>query len=659
MIRRLLIANRGEIARRIMRTCRDLDVATVAVCAGPDVGAAFVREADAVVRLPGATPAETYLCVDRLVEAARTAGADAVHPGYGFLSESAAFAEAVTDAGLRWVGPPAAAIRTMGSKLEAKALMAKAGVSVLEELRVADVTPSHLPVLVKASAGGGGRGMRVVRELDALDEELAAAQREAASAFGDPSVFCEPYLERGRHIEVQVLADADGTVWSLGERECSAQRRHQKVLEEAPSPLVDDAMRERLGAAARDATRAVDYVGAGTVEFLADGEGRFYFLEMNTRLQVEHPVTECCTGLDLVAEQLRIAEGGTLEGDPPPLAGHAIEARLYAEDPAAGWSARSGTLHRLEVPGVAARFAIPAGAGLRLDSAVDGGEEISTHYDPMLAKVIAWAPTREEAARRLAGGLAGAHLHGPATNRDLLVRLLRHPVFLDGEVDTGFLERDGADLARPLADERTRRLCAVAAAVAATEEGRQAAPLPAAPPGWRNLASQPERHTFLVDDDELEVALWRTRDGAEVEGLDEVRLVHATPTGVVLADGGVERRFAVARYDDEVFVDSSLGAVRLRPLPRFPDPRAQVAVGSLVAPMPGTVVQVPVVEGQAVTAGEPVVVLEAMKMEHTVRAPDDGAVAGVMVRVGDQVERGDVLAVVDTEGEDTEVEEAT
>jgi propionyl-CoA carboxylase alpha chain len=653
MIRRLLIANRGEIARRVAATCRRLDIEAVAVASDVDAGAPHATEADAAVRLPGNSAVDTYLRTDLLLAAAREAGCDAVHPGYGFLSESAAFASAVTDAGLTWVGPPPDAIAAMGSKIEAKKLMAAAGVPVLEELDPETVGEADLPVLVKASAGGGGRGMRVVRDLAALADEVAAAGREAEASFGDPAVFCEPYLERGRHIEVQVLADAHGTVWSLGERECSAQRRHQKVLEEAPSPLVDEEMRARLGEAARDAARAVGYVGAGTVEFLAAEDGRFFFLEMNTRLQVEHPVTECCTGLDLVAEQLRIAEGRQLHGDPPPLTGHAIEVRLYAEDPAAGWAAQSGTVHHLEVPDVAARFSVPAGHGIRLDSGIESGSEVSAFYDPMLAKVIVHGPDREFAARHLAGALARTRLHGPTTNRDLLVRLLRHPAFLAGEVDTGFLEREEAsELFRPLADAHAVRLSAVAAAVAAGEAGRRTAPVPDAPTGWRNVASQAEPHRFLAGDEEVEVGLWRTREGIEVGGLPGITLVTADPAVVVLAERGVQRRFDVAVHDEWTFVDSALGSVRLERVPRFPDATTQAEPGSLVAPMPGSVVQVATEEGAEVAHGDVIVVLEAMKMEHTIRAPHDGRVRSLPVSPGQQVERGTVLAVVEADTEE-------
>ncbi|MFI1094281.1 acetyl/propionyl/methylcrotonyl-CoA carboxylase subunit alpha [Streptomyces sp. NPDC020917] len=448
MIGRLLVANRGEIARRVFRTCRGLGIATVAVHSDADARALHVREADAAVRLPGNAPADTYLRADLLVAAALAAGADAVHPGYGFLSESAEFARAVQDAGLVWIGPRPDAVAAMGSKTRAKELMSDAGVPVFGALDPARVGAGDLPLLVKAAAGGGGRGMRIVRELDRLPEELAAAAQEARSAFGDGEVFLEPYAEGARHVEVQVLADTHGTVWVLGERDCSLQRRHQKVIEEAPAPALPQEVRTALHAAAERAARSIGYTGAGTVEFLVARDGRPYFLEMNTRLQVEHPVTECVTGLDLVAWQIRVAEGAALPPNPPQPRGHAVEARLYAEDPAHGWQPQPGLLHLLELPGVDAEFAVPPGrdAGLRLDAGVTGGDTIGVHYDPMLAKVVAWAPTRAEAVRRLAHALERARLHGPRTNRDLLVRTLRHPEFTAARLDTAFLARHGAEL---------------------------------------------------------------------------------------------------------------------------------------------------------------------------------------------------------------------
>ncbi|MDN2500063.1 ATP-grasp domain-containing protein, partial [Nocardia nova] len=468
-ITNVLVANRGEIARRVFATCRRMGVATTAVYSDADANAPHVAEADAAIRLPGNTPAETYLRGDLIIEAARAAGADAIHPGYGFLSENAEFARQVIDAGLAWVGPPVAAIEQMGSKVESKKMMDAAGVPVLAELDPAEVTADMLPVLIKASAGGGGRGMRVVRSQADLPEQLEAARREAESAFGDPTVFCERYLETGRHIEVQVMADTHGRVWAVGERECSIQRRHQKVVEEAPSPLVErvDGMRERLFEAARLAAEAIGYEGAGTVEFLADEQGDFFFLEMNTRLQVEHPVTECTTGLDLVRLQLQVAQGYRLPQEPPPLRGHSIEVRLYAEDPAHDWQPQSGAVRRIEFAPGTVEFAVLSEPGLRLDSGVVDGSAVGVFYDPMLAKVISYADTREEAAHLLAAALQRARIHGLVTNRDLLVRVLRHPAFLAGDTDTAFFATHGLEnLAAPLISADDEALSIVAAALA-------------------------------------------------------------------------------------------------------------------------------------------------------------------------------------------------
>ena len=655
MITSVLVANRGEIARRVFRTCRDLGLGTVAVYADPDAGSPHAVEADAAVRLPGATPAQTYLRADLIIAAARGAGADAVHPGYGFLSENAAFARAVIDAGLIWIGPPPQAIESMGSKIGSKRMMAAAGVPVLDELDPAAVTAADLPVLVKASAGGGGRGMRVVRELADLDREVELARAEAQSSFGDATVFCEPYLATGRHIEVQVMADQHGTVWTVGERECSIQRRHQKVVEEAPSPLVErvEGMREQLFDAARAAAKAIGYTSAGTVEFLADESGRFFFLEMNTRLQVEHPVTECTTGLDLVALQLAVATGASLEPEPPATRGHSIEVRLYAEDPAAGWQPQSGTLHRVEIPGVSVEFALRATpAGIRLDSGVVDGSVVGIHYDPMLAKVISWAPTREQAAGSLAGALVRAQLHGPVTNRDLLVNVLRHPAFLAGDTDTAFFDRHGMDvLAAPLLDETAERLCALAAALASDPAAARI--LPGVPSGWRNVVSQPQRLSFDGPSARHDIEFRLTRDGLLSDY--DAELVATTADEVVLDLAGVRRRFAVARYGADVYVDTPQGGVHLIAIERFADPADQVAPGSLLAPMPGSVARVAVERGEQVSAGQPILWLEAMKMQHQISAPAAGIVAELPVHEGEQVDVGAVLAVVSagatTEGE--------
>ncbi|MFC7916937.1 biotin carboxylase N-terminal domain-containing protein [Streptomyces sp. NPDC057386] len=613
MITSVLVANRGEIACRIFRTCRELGIRTVAVHSDPDEDALHTRVADAAVRLPGAAPAETYLRGDLVVKAALAAGADAVHPGYGFLSENADFARAVTDAGLVWIGPPPQAIEAMASKTRAKELLG------IEPLK--DVTEADLPVLVKAAAGGGGRGMRIVRRLEELDAALEGARAEAESAFGDGEVFVEPYVERARHVEVQILADAHGTVWALGTRDCSLQRRHQKVIEEAPAPGLPAALERELHALAVRAARAVSYVGAGTVEFLV-ADGRAHFLEMNTRLQVEHPVTEEVFGLDLVAEQIRIAEGRPLAGDPPRPQGHAVEARLYAEDPASGWAPQTGTLHRLAVPG-----------GVRLDTGYGDGDPIGVHYDPMLAKVVAHAPSRAEALRKLAGALERAVVYGPVTNRELLVRSLRHEEFISARMDTGFYDRHLDGLTVPAPDPYAPLAAALADAHGRSRFG-----------GWRNVPSQPQVKRYAMAGEEHEVRYRHTRHGFDAVDPAGVRVVRAGADLVVLEVDGVRRRYEVARHGTDVYVNGD----RLTLLPRFPEAVVQHAPGSLLAPMPGTVVRVAdgLVPGARVRAGEPIVWLEAMKMQHVISAPVAGVLTELPVTPGRQVTVGTLLAVV-------------
>ncbi|MFI5553884.1 biotin carboxylase N-terminal domain-containing protein [Streptomyces sp. NPDC051738] len=610
MITSVLVANRGEIACRVFRTCGELGIRTVAVYSDADANALHTRVADAAVRLPGAAPSATYLDGDLIVKAAVAAGADAVHPGYGFLSENADFARAVLDAGLVWIGPPPEAIEAMASKTRAKELM---GLAPLGE-----VTEADLPVLVKAAAGGGGRGMRIVRHLEELSAALESARAEAASAFGDGEVFVEPYVENGRHVEVQILADTHGTVWALGTRDCSLQRRHQKVIEESPAPGLTERLTDELHTLAVRAARAVDYVGAGTVEFLV-ADDKAHFLEMNTRLQVEHPVTEAVFDIDLVAEQIRIAEGHALADEPPHARGHAVEARLYAEDPAADWAPQTGTLHRFAVP-----------EGVRLDTGFTDGDEIGVHYDPMLAKLVAHAPTRAGAIRKLAGALERAALHGPTTNRDLLVRSLRHEEFTSARMDTGFYDRHLTDLTDPAPDPY-----APLAAALADAHGRSRFA------GWRNVPSQPQTKRYARAGEEIEVRYHHTRAGLEADG---VRIVHADAALVVLEVDGVRRNFEVARYGDEIHVNTT----HLTALPRFPDPTAQHAPGSLLAPMPGTVVRVAegLAAGAPVRAGEPLLWLEAMKMQHKIAAPVTGTLTALHAVPGLQVTVGALLAVV-------------
>ncbi|WP_458690369.1 acetyl/propionyl/methylcrotonyl-CoA carboxylase subunit alpha [Nocardia tengchongensis] len=657
----VLVANRGEIARRVFATCRRMGIATTAVYSDADARSPHVAEADAAIRLPGNTPGETYLRSELIIEAALAAGADAIHPGYGFLSENAEFAKAVQAAGLTWIGPPVAAIEQMGSKVESKKMMDAAGVPVLKQLDPAEVTADMLPVLIKASAGGGGRGMRVVRELSELTGQIEAAQREAQSAFGDPTVFCERYLETGRHIEVQVMADTHGTVWAVGERECSIQRRHQKVVEEAPSPLVEkiDGMRARLFEAARLASEAIGYEGAGTVEFLADEKGDFFFLEMNTRLQVEHPVTEQVTGLDLVRLQLQVAAGRPLPARQPEMRGHSIEVRLYAEDPAHDWQPQSGAVHRLDIPGTLGEFTVLTEPGVRLDTGIVDGSVVGVHYDPMLSKVISFAETRDEAAHLLASALQRAKIHGLVTNRDLLVRVLRHPAFLAGDTDTAFFAtHDLEKLSAPLVSEADEQLSIVAAALADAAANRRGARIGGGlPSGWRNLPSQAQSKSYesrLTGRHDVRYRLART--GLEVEGREGLELVEATPDLVILQvpgdRGPVRRRFEIARYGDLVTVDSPLGPVAVRRLPRFEDPADQVAEGSLLAPMPGAVIRLGAAVGDKVEKGHPILWLEAMKMEHTIAAPTAGVLTELNVSAGQQVEVGAVLAVVHSEDQE-------
>ncbi|MCW2599336.1 MAG: acety-l/propionyl-CoA carboxylase subunit alpha [Frankiales bacterium] len=622
-VSKLLVANRGEIARRVFRTCRSLGIATVAVFSDADASAPFVAEADEAVHLPGSAPSETYLRGDLVIAAAHATGADALHPGYGFLSENADFAQAVHYAGLTWVGPPAEAIAAMGSKLRSKELMRAAGVPCLPSW-TAPTEATGFPMLVKASAGGGGRGMRIVRSADELDEAFEGAQREALSAFGDGTVFLERYVERPRHIEVQVVADTHGNTVALFERDCSIQRRHQKVIEEAPSPAVSEELRAALSDAAVAAARAVSYEGVGTVEFVLDPSGEFFFLEMNTRLQVEHPVTELVTGLDLVAVQIAVARGEALPAEAlsPTLAGHAVEARLYAED--ASYLPQTGTLSLVEFP-----------HGVRVDSGVETGSVVGVHYDAMLAKVVAHGATREEASARLADALDRARLHGVVTNRDLLVSVLRSSEWLENDVDTGFLDRH--EMPAPSAEVHQIHCLAAALASAATRTS-------AFPSGWRNVPSQAQTTSYdgvVVEYDQRSDGLHASVDGNTLT----VRLWSASPYAVDLSVSGVRRRYDVA-LGETTYVDSALGHSALVEDARFPVPGNALAAGSLTAPMPGTVLRVTVAVGDEVKAGDALVVLEAMKMEHGVKAVDDGTVTAVLVEEGGQVDAGAVLVIV-------------
>ncbi len=638
----VLVANRGEIARRVFRTARAMGLRCVAVYVDADAGAPFVADADEAVRL------ETgYLDGAAVIEAARATGAGAVHPGYGFLSENAGFAADVLAAGLVWVGPTPEVIAAMGDKLAAKKAAVAAGVPTLPSSDDAtDGDAVGYPLLVKAAAGGGGKGMRVVESAADLAEAVAGAQREALSGFGDDRVFLERYVRRARHVEIQILGDEHGNLLHLGERECSIQRRHQKIVEESPSPVVDDALRTAMGEAALALAGALGYRSAGTVEFLVDDDTReFFFLEVNTRLQVEHPVTEEVTGIDLVREQLRVAAGEPLDRAQADVAftGSAIEVRLYAEDAAAGFLPATGTV---------AAFAPAAEPAVRWDSGVEAGSVVGVSFDPMLAKVVAHAPTRREAAGRLALALSRLHLGGLTTNRDFLVAVLRHPAFLAGDTTTDFIERLRPAPQLVLDDGELAR---VAAAAALWLQGRNragATVLRPVPTGWRNARLPDTSVRFRHRDDEVEVRYRSRRDGTfAVRDAGEARVHAWSATGIDVEIAGRRARYAVTADGERLHVQAPRGTVDLDVVPRFVPPGAAAAEGGFVAPMPGVVLEVRTAVGEWVTAGATLVLLEAMKMEHHVKAPYAGSVTEVRVAVGQQVENGAVLLVVEPEGE--------
>jgi propionyl-CoA carboxylase alpha chain len=639
-----------------------MGIGTAAVYAEQDRDAPHVREADLAVALGGSAAAESYLSIEKLVAAARRVEADTVHPGYGFLAENAGFARAVIDAGLTWVGPSPESIAAMGDKIEAKRLVERVGVPTLPGKELAGLTPDEIsraaahigmPILIKAAGGGGGRGMRVVRELGGLPEAVASARREAGTAFGNERVFLERYVDSPRHVEVQILGDRHGHLVHLFERECSIQRRHQKIVEEAPSPAVDAGLRERMTEAALAAARAMGYASAGTVEFLLDADGRFYFLEVNTRIQVEHPVTEAVTGVDLVREQILVAEGQPLSfvQEDVRLRGHAIEARLYAEDPANGFLPTGGSL---------LDWRPPLDVEVRVDSGVEGGSEIAVAFDPMMAKLVAHAPTRREAALRLALALEKVVAPGVVTNRDFLVSVLRHPAFLAGDTTTDFIERHGPAKRREPTDDEILE-AALAAALATQVTRRVQAPvLGTIASGWRNNPSALQEVRYRASGREVAIGYLLQRDGRFGCTLDgvaaRVRLAARALPVVELEIDGRRRAFRVTPGPGQrVYVQDARGEIVLEEVPRFPEPEAvEVAAGGYVAPMPGKVLDVRVQAGDVVAKGQALLTMEAMKMEHLVTASADGVVTEVRVSIGQQVEAGQVLMVIraHADGED-------
>jgi propionyl-CoA carboxylase alpha chain len=626
----LLVANRGEIARRVLRGAREMGLRTVAVYVDADADAPYVTEADDAWRL-----STSYLDHEAVLGAAARSGADALHPGYGFLSENAEFAAKVEAAGLVWVGPPSRVIAVLGDKLAAKKLASTAGVPVIPSSEnPKDVKSIGFPLIIKAAAGGGGKGMHVVRDAAELNEALSASRREALSSFGDDRVFLERYLARSRHVEVQILGDRHGHLVHLGERDCSIQRRHQKLIEESPSPVVDDALRHAMGSAAIELARSVGYESAGTVEFLIDDETRaFYFLEVNTRLQVEHPVTEEVTGVDLVREQLRIASGEELgfSQDDVHFSGHAIEARLCAEDPAVGFLPATGTL---------VAFEPSKQPDVRWESGVRRGSSVTVDFDPLLAKVIAHAPSRREAAATLALALERLHLGGVTTNRDFLASTLRHGNFLDGDTTTDFIERFNPPRTLVLSDAELVWASNAGALWLQGEHRQNALVLAQIPTGWRNARLPSQRTSLRLDGRQIDVEYRARRDGSF--GLSEggvARIHHWSPSAIDVEITGQRASARVTRSGEHLYVQSPRGTVAFEIIPRFEVRLAEVTPGGLNAPMPGLILDVRVKSGQHVVAGETLVVMEAMKMEHVISAPHSGTVNDVLVTVGQQVDR--------------------
>ena len=652
VFRKILIANRGEIALRVMRTCRAMGISTVAVYSDADPHAPHVRFADEAIHLGAAPAKESYLNAEKVIEAARRTGADAIHPGYGFLSENAEFAEACAAAGIAFIGPQPEAIRKMGLKSPARKLAAAAGCPVVpgydgedqsDEMLCAEILKTGFPVLIKASAGGGGKGMRVVRSEAEIAEAIEGARREAEKAFGNGALLLEKFIERARHVEIQILGDQHGKLVHLFERDCSLQRRHQKVIEESPSPAVSAELRAKMGEAAINVGQAIGYTNAGTVEFILTPENEFYFIEVNTRLQVEHPVTEAITGMDLVKLQIEIAEGKRLPFSQNELKtrGHAIEARLYAEDPANDFLPATGKLHDWRLPDTV--------EGLRVDAGIEAQSEVGIYYDPMLAKLIAHADDRATAIRKLSYALRQLSVQGVTTNRDFLIRQIEHPDFARGEAHTGFIAEHLDELVGGT-NEQLDRASAIAVALFLQQTSQTAdSLLSQIPPSYRNNPYRAPSIKLKVGEQETEVS-WQFAGGKfEVTATGAsctAEVLACEPGSIRLAIDDVQREFRITEVGHVLYVHSSLGSCTIVRLARHPVPKSATEQGAASSPMPGVVLKILVSEGQQVSAGDALLVLEAMKMEQTIRAASDGVVESIKVQTGQVVSPGDVLVQV-------------
>jgi len=633
----ILIANRGEIACRIMQTAQNMGIKCIAVYVDADADAPFVKMADESVLL-----STSYMDSDAILSAAKQTGAEAVHPGYGFLSENAAFARKVKNNNLIWIGPSAHVIKVMGDKLKAKELAEKSGVPTLPMAAdLKDAKDLGYPLLIKAAAGGGGKGMRIVTSPKNLKESVISAQREALSGFGDDRIFIERYVKKSRHIEIQILGDEHGNIVHLGERECSIQRRHQKIIEESPSPKVDPFLREQMGEAALKLAKKIKYCSAGTVEFLMDDNtGEFWFLEVNTRLQVEHPVTEEVTGIDLVYEQIKIARGEELEFTQDDISwhGHSIEARLYAEDPGNNFLPEVGTLiaYDTEMAG-----------DIRWDSGVEQGYKVGTDFDPMLSKVIAWAPNRIDAINKLARGLEKAHFGGVKTNRDFLISCLRNESFINGNTTTDFIEREKPNSEQVLSENQIFNASAAIALWIAMGNRASDEVTDFMPSNWTNGRMPHQRIKLIILKNEIEIKYQLKRSGLfEVMGTN--CKIHAVDESGIDIEVGSHRFFAqVTRADDQILINMPFGDLDALIVPRFLEPGNEVPEGGLVAPMPGKVIEVKVKKGDKVKAGDTLIIIEAMKMEHSIKATENGKVTKLMVSLNQQVDNGATLLVLD------------